>query len=111
MSATPLRLLHRRLAAGMGLASIAAFVAGAGLESPMPLLAAAILIMALVWAPPSRYQRPLDYGWRVIALVLAGRAAYSVLTSPQDVVLPMVDLLLLLLASETWRKSGAAGDT
>jgi transglutaminase-like putative cysteine protease len=34
-----------------------------------------------------------------------------VATSTGDIVLPMVDLLLLLLASETWRESGAAGDT
>ena len=111
MSTTPLRLLHRRLAAGMGLAAIAAFVAGAGLESPTPLFAAAVLIIALVWAPPKRVQRPLDIMWRLIALALAVRAIYRVFTSPEDVVLPMVDLLLLLLASETWRESGAAGDT
>ena len=77
----------------------------------MPLVASAILIAALLWAPPARHQRKLDYGWRIIALILAGRAAFRVLTSPEDVVMPMVDLLLLLLASETWRESGAAGDT
>lgn len=111
MSATPLRILHRRLAAGMGLAATLAFIAGAGLESLMPLFAAAILLVALVWAPPARMQRYLDPAWRVIALLLAVRAIYRVFTSPEDVVLPMVDLLLLLLASETWRESGAAGDT
>jgi protein-glutamine gamma-glutamyltransferase len=111
MSATPLRLLHRRLAAGMGLAAIAAFIAGAGLEAPMSFVAAAILIVALFWAPPAHVQRTLDIGWRVIALMLAGRAIHHILTSPEDIVLPMVDLLLLLLASETWRESGAAGDT
>jgi hypothetical protein len=111
MSATPLRLLHRRLAAGMGLAAITAFIAGAGFESPMPLFAGVILLVALVWAPPAHLQRTLDLGWRVIALVLAGRAIYHIVISPEDIVLPMVDLLLLLLASETWRESGAAGDT
>ena len=111
MSATPLRLLHRRLAAAMGLAAVAAFVAGAGLESAMPLIAAPILLIALFWAPPARAQRVMDPVWRIIAILLAARAIYRVFTSPEDVVLPMVDLLLLLLATETWRESGAAGDT
>lgn len=111
MKVPSLRLLHRRLAAGMGLAAVAAFIAGAGIETPMPIIAAAILIIALIWAPPARVQRPLDYGWRALALLLTARAVYRVFVSPDDVVLPMVDLLLLLLASETWRESGAAGDT
>jgi transglutaminase-like putative cysteine protease len=111
MSVTPLRLLHRRLAAGMGLASVVAFIAGAGLESPMPLLAAAVLLVAMVWAPPAESQRKLDFVWRILALVLAARAIYNIFVSPDDIMLPMVDLLLFLLASETWRESGAAGDT
>ena len=111
MSASPLRLLHRRLAAGMGLASVAAFIAGAGLESLMPLLTTAVLVVAMVWAPPAESQKRLDLVWRIIALVLAARAIYNIFVSPDDIVLPMVDLLLFLLASETWRESGAAGDT
>jgi transglutaminase-like putative cysteine protease len=111
MSVTPLRLLHRRLAAGMGLAATAAFMAGAGLESLMPLFTVAVLIIALFWAPPAHSQKRVDYFWRVIALGLAVRAIYHIVVSPEDIVLPMVDLLLLLLASETWRESGAAGDT
>jgi transglutaminase-like putative cysteine protease len=111
MSATPLRLLHRRLAAGMGLAAVAAFIAGAGLESPMPLFTATFLLIALIWAPPAHLQKRLDFFWRLVALGLAARAIYHIFTSPDDIVLPMVDLLLFLLASETWRESGAAGDT
>jgi transglutaminase-like putative cysteine protease len=111
MSATPLRLLHRRLAAGMGLAAVAAFIAGAGFESPMPLVAATVLLVSMVWAPPAASQKRLDMLWRIIALIFAGRAVYHVFTGTGDIVLPMVDLLLLLLASESWRESGAAGDT
>lgn len=111
MSATPLRLLHRRLAAGMGIAATTAFMAGAGLDSLMPIFALAVLVVALFWAPPSRVQRRLDYLWRTVALLLTARALYHIFTQPDDIVLPMVDLLLLLLASETWRESGAAGDT
>ncbi len=111
MSTTPLRLLHRRLAAGMGIAAVAAFVAGAGWASAMPLVALTILVTALVWAPPAASQRQLDMFWRILALIFAARAVYHVFAGTGDIVLPMVDLLLLLLASETWRESGAAGDT
>ena len=107
----PLRLLHRRLAAGMGLASLAAFISGAGLETPTPLLAVAALLLALVWAPGPRLQRVLDPVWRIAALVLTARALLRVFTSPDDVVLPMVDLLLVLLISESLRESGTAGDS
>lgn len=108
---TSLRLLHRRLAAAMGLAALAAFISGAGLETPAPLLAAGALILALFWAPGPRLQRVLDPLWRILALVLAARAVTRIVTSPDDVVLPMVDLLLVLLVSENLKESGAAGDT
>ena len=109
--AAPLRLLHRRLAAGLGLAALAAFISGAGLDTPSPLLAVCALLLALVWAPGKRLQHLLDPVWRILALVLAARALYRIVTSPEDVVLPMVDLLLVLLVSETVKESGAAGDT
>ena len=107
----PLRLLHRRLAAGMGLASLAAFISGAGLETPTPLIAVAGLTLALVWAPGPRLQRLLDPFWRIAALILTARALYSVFVSPDDVVIPMVDLLLVLLISEGLRESGSPGDS
>lgn len=110
-TATPLRVLHRRLAASMGLASLAAFISGAGLDTPSPIFAAGALIIALFWAPSERIQRVLDPAWRIVALLLTARALYRVFTSPDDVVLPMVDLLLVLLVSENLKESGAAGDT
>jgi transglutaminase-like putative cysteine protease len=109
--AAPLHLLHRRLAAALGLAALAAFISGAGIETPTPLIAAGALMLALVWAPGARLQRVLDPVWRILALVLTARALYRIITSPEDVVLPMVDLLLVLLVSETMRERGAAGDT
>ncbi|HUP88660.1 MAG TPA: transglutaminaseTgpA domain-containing protein, partial [Longimicrobiales bacterium] len=108
---SPLRSLHRRLAAAMGLTALAAFVSGAGLDTPSPLIAAIALVLALFWAPNAKLQRILDPIWRVLALLLTLRAAVHVVGSPDDVVLPMVDLLLLLLVSENLKESGAAGDT
>lgn len=107
----PLRVLHRRLAAGMGLAALAAFISGAGLDTMSPAFAAIALALAIFWAPEERLQRFLDPVWRILALLLTVRAVYRVFTSPEDVVLPMVDLLLVLLVSENLKESGAAGDT
>ena len=106
--ATPLRLLHRRLAAAMGLAAVAAFISGAGLDTPTPVFAIAALLLAMVWAPGPRLQRVLDPIWRIVALGLTARALYHIIVSPADVVLPMVDLLLVLLVSENLKESGAA---
>src|SRR5688572_19735736 len=113
MSAASPRLgiLHRRLAAGMGLAALAAFISGAGLDTPSPLVAVGALLLALVWAPGERLQRIIDPAWRVLALLLTVRALFRIFTSPEDVVLPMVDLLLVLLVSENLKESGAAGDS
>lgn len=95
----------------MSLAALTAFISGAGVDTPTPLVAAGALLLALVWAPGERLQRWLDPIWRILALILTGRALYRILVSPDDVVLPMVDLLLLLLVSENLKESGAAGDT
>jgi transglutaminase-like putative cysteine protease len=92
----------------MGLASVAAFISGAGLDTPTPLLAVGALLLAMAWAPGPRLQRVLDPGWRILALGLTARALYHIFVSPADVVLPMVDLLLVLLVSENLKESGAA---
>lgn len=105
--AAPIHVLHRRLAAVMGLAALAAFVSGAGLDTWSPVLAAAALLLALVWVPGPRLQRALDPVWRIAAILLAVRAVYRVVVSPDDVVLPMVDLLLVLMVSEGLREGGA----
>lgn len=92
----------------MGLAAVTAFISGAGLDTPTPLLAMAALLLAMAWAPGPRLQRVLDPIWRILALALTARALYHILVSPADVVLPMVDLLLVLLVSENLKESGAA---
>ena len=83
-----LRVLHRRLAAALGLTALTAFISGAGLDTPSPLLATTALLLALVWAPGEKLQRLLDPVWRALALILTARAVYSIVVSPEDVVLP-----------------------
>jgi protein-glutamine gamma-glutamyltransferase len=98
-----LRLLHRRLAATMAFAATLAFVSGAGLDAPAAWLALGVLALAALrpaGIDASRRSEPL---WKIAAIVLAVRAAYAAFFVAEDVVLPMVDLLLVLLCAEALR--------
>jgi protein-glutamine gamma-glutamyltransferase len=102
--------LHRRITAAVALAALAAFTSGAGVPNASPLVAAGALVLAFLWQPSRRLSARLEPVWRIAALALAVRAFYHVLVVPQDVVLPMVDLLLLLLCAEALRRRDASGD-
>src|SRR5690606_20640873 len=108
----PMRIaeLHRRITAGMALAALAGFISGAGLVGPAPVLAAGALVLALFWQPSRVLSAKLEPGLRLAALALAIRAIYHIVAVPDDVVLPMVDLLLLLLCAEALRRRDANGD-
>lgn len=103
--------LHRRLLTVMGLAALAAFTAGAGFETPTLAVAAAMLLLAFVWEPSPALHAKLEVPWRIAAIVLSARALWFVFNVPQDVVLPMVDVLLVLVASETLRPARTTGET
>lgn len=105
-----LRSLHRRLGALLSLSALAAFVSGAGLEAPSILPAAALLLVALFVDVPERLRVRAEVGWRVLATLLALRAAYHAVLVPDDVVLPMVDLLLLLVLAEIYRAQDVGGE-
>jgi protein-glutamine gamma-glutamyltransferase len=103
-------LLHRRLAALLGLIALLAFISGAGLDAPSVVPAAVVLLFAVFRQPgegTARYVEPL---WRAAALVLAARAGLAAVTGTGDPVLPMVDLLLLLLGAESLRPRDGSGD-
>jgi len=101
--------LHGRLATLLSLAALLAFVSGAGLDAPASLPVLALLLLAAVRPPAERLARRFEALWRILAVVLMVRAAYFVLFVPEDVVLPMVDLLLVLLAAEALRRHDVAG--
>ncbi|MEX2610775.1 MAG: transglutaminaseTgpA domain-containing protein [Gemmatimonadota bacterium] len=101
--------LHGRLATLLSLTALLAFVSGAGLDAPASLPVLALLLLAAVRPPSERLARRFETLWRVLAVVLMARAAYFVLFVPEDVVLPMVDLLLVLLAAEALRRHDLAG--
>jgi protein-glutamine gamma-glutamyltransferase len=103
-------LLHRRLAALLGLIALLAFISGAGLDAPSVIPAAVVLLFAVFRQPGQRSARYLEPLWRTAALVLAVRAGVRVFSRVGDPVLPMVDLLLLLLCAESVRPRDGSGD-
>ena len=101
--------LNRRLSAAIALCALIAFISGAGMDAPLALPAGLLLVVALVWQPSARAQSWIEPVLRVLALLLALRAGITALRGGQDVVAPMVDLLLLLLAAEALRADPRAG--
>ena len=101
---------HRRAGALLSLISVLAFMAGAGLDTPAVVPAAAVLLIAVFVQPTDPFSRVVEPVWRVLALLLALRAGYVAFAVRGDAVLPMVDLLLLLLCAEALRARDRAGD-
>lgn len=105
-----LRLLHRRLAVLMGLAGLVAFAGGAGFEPVSALLATAALGTALFWHPDGDRSARMERLWLPLAGILVVRALWHVFVIQDDIVIPVVDLLLLLLAAEALRSLEAPND-
>lgn len=105
-----LRLLHRRLAVMMAFSGLVAFAGGAGVELVSALLAAAGLAVALVWQPDRELSKRMERVWLPLATLLVIRALLHVFVIRDDVVIPVVDLLLLLLAAEALRSLDAPND-
>ena len=105
-----LELLHRRLVVGMGLVALGAFAGGAGFEPISTVLAALALTLALVWQPDSAVSLRLERVWLPVAAVLVLRTLYHVFLVGDDVVIPVVELLLLLLCAEALRSLDVPND-
>ena len=102
--------LHRRLAVSMGLAGLLAFAAGAGFQPISALLAAAALVFSLFWQPSRQLSVRLEPIWLPVAALLVVRALWHVFLIGDDVVIPVVDLLLLLMCAEALRSLDAPND-
>jgi transglutaminase-like putative cysteine protease len=102
--------LHRRLAVLMGLAGLLAFAAGAGFEPISAFIAGVALITALFWHPSRSLSARLEPVWLPVAALLVARALWHVFFVGDDVVIPVVDLLLLLLCAESLRSLDAPND-
>lgn len=105
-----LRLVHRRLAVLMGLAGLVAFAGGAGFEPISALLATVALVTALFWHPDDALSDRLERIWLPLATLLVIRALFHVIVVRDDIVIPVVDLLLLLLSAEALRSLDAPND-
>lgn len=109
-TALRLALLHRRLTVAMALAALTAFAAGAGLPLIVTALTAAVLGLALVWQPDPRLGDRIERVVLVIAALLVLWTLYQVFVVTDDVVAPVVALLLVLLAGEALRSLDAKND-
>jgi transglutaminase-like putative cysteine protease len=105
-----LRLFHRRLAVLMGLAGLVAFAGGAGFEPISATLAAMAMVAGLFWHPEPELSLRLERVWLPLATLLVARALFHVFVVRDDVVIPVVDLLMLLLAAEALRSLDAPND-
>src|SRR6185436_3378622 len=86
------------------------FAAGAGFEPISALIAGAALIAALFWQPSRALSVRLEPVWLPIAALLVARALWHVFLIGDDVVIPVVDLLLVLLCAESLRSLDAPND-
>jgi len=105
-----LALLHRRLTMAMGLTALLAFAGGAGFEPVSATLAALGLTAAFFWQPDPELSRKLERIWLPLAFLLVLRSLYHVFLVGDDVVIPVVDLLLLLMCAEGLRSLDAPND-
>jgi transglutaminase-like putative cysteine protease len=106
-----LALTHRRLTVLMAMASLLAFAGGAGVEPLSAILAMLGLITALVWQPSKDLSTRMERVWLPLALLLVVRALVHVFLIRDDIVIPVVDLLFLLLIAEALRSLDADNDS
>jgi len=109
---SPMKLarVHRRLVVLMSLAGLLAFVGGAGVEPLSAVLATAGLVLAFFWQPSPALSDRLERAWLVLALILVVRALFHFFVIEDDIVIPVVDLLFLLLIAESLRSLEATND-
>ena len=94
----------------MSLSGLVAFAGGAGFEPASAFLAAVALVTAFFWHPDAELSARLERIWLPLATILVLRALFHVVLVREDIVIPVVDLLLLLLAAEALRSLDAPND-
>ena len=98
-----LSVAHRRLAIAASMFALLGYGGGVGLAWPSGWIAGAILALAFFWSPPPEMGERIEQLWLPVALLLVVRALFSAFVLQEDLVLPVVDLLLLLLCAEALR--------
>ncbi len=102
-------LLHRRLTAGMALAALAGFAAGAGLDASV-LVAGAGLVLAAVWQPAPAVSRWVEHASRVGVLALCAWMLHVAFVRAGDFMPQVLAMLLFLLVAESLRALDAKND-
>jgi len=102
-------LLHRRLSAAMGLAALAAFTAGAGIDA-YTAAAGAGLLLATLWQPPPHWGRWVEIGSRVGIVALCAWMLYVAFVVVGDFMPQVLAMLLFLLVAESLRSLEAQND-
>jgi protein-glutamine gamma-glutamyltransferase len=100
---------HRRLAAAMALAALAAFIAGAGWE-PATAATGVLLAVTLAWLPPASWNLWIERVARVALLAMFAWAAYVAFVLVADFMPAVMAMLLFLLATESIRPLEAQND-
>lgn len=100
---SPLSLSHRRLTVASALFALLAYAGGVGVVWPSGWIAAVVLVLAFFWSPPAEMGQRIEQLWLPVAMLLVVRALFSAFVLREDLVLPVVDLLLLLLCAEALR--------
>lgn len=94
----------------MALAALAAFAAGAGLPLVVSALTAVLLLVAFVWQPPKETSVRIERAVLSITALLVLWTLYQVFIVTDDIVAPVVALLLVLLVGEALRSLDARND-
>jgi transglutaminase-like putative cysteine protease len=94
----------------MALASLLAFSGGAGLEPLTAILAGAGLVLGFFWQTSPAQAAAMERIWLPVALFLLLRALVHGFLIRDDVVVPVVDLLFLLVVGEALRPREADND-
>lgn len=102
-------LLHRRLTAGMALAALAAFAAGAGFGAAT-VAAGAGLLLATLWQPPASLSAWVEQGTRIGILALCAWMLHVALVRGGDFMPQVLAMLLFLLVAESLRSLDARND-
>ena len=94
----------------MCFAGLVAFAGGAGFEPVSAVLVPWRLALALFWQPDRTLSARMERVWLPLAALLVVRALVHVFVIRDDVVIPVVDLLLMLMAAEALRSLDAPND-
>ncbi|HEU0053989.1 MAG TPA: DUF3488 and transglutaminase-like domain-containing protein, partial [Longimicrobium sp.] len=104
-----LALLHRRLVAGMALAALAAFAAGAGMSPAVAV--SALLLAGSAWRLPPRHVSVwIERASRLGILALCGWMFYVAFVLAEDFMPAVLGMLLFLLVTESLRSLEARND-